>query len=335
MSDEEFVELGRIESTTSTTTSSSGTSHSTSADRSSRHAFGHEHRREAAGVDEDDVVGSRPTGRRTRCRAARRSPCRCTCGRAPSRRGGRPTRWRRRRTASGPRSRRRASGRRARRRPGRSCRPSRPVRSRAGRAPRPRGRRSLGGRRPRPWRPRSPRTGGSGVSPADRASARPATSPAWVPPLDEVSTTAAGVDAGDGALLDQLEVAVDVAERTGRRAPADRDRVRRGAVGDELARRAARGRSPVRPSGSVGSRRSGAGRRTARTAVGCPRSDRAGRPTTRGARRARARPPRLRSSGSGSTGRHRRSRATGLRRRAPRRRGTPACELCCRRRPAR
>ena len=78
------------------------------------------------------------------------------------------------------------------------------------------------------------------------------------------------------ALLDELDVGGQVAQRTGRRAAADRDRVRGGAAGGQLVGRAARGRSPARPSGAADSRRSAAGRRTARRAAGCP-SARTGR----------------------------------------------------------
>ena len=169
------------------------------------------------------------------------------------------------RPSSPRRSRGRASGRRSRRRR-RAPRP--PSRS----APACRAASSLTSGTPSTTPLATPiaSTGGTSSSPTARSRARPATSPAWVPPLDDVCTIAAGVMRRRRHCSIELEVGDEVAERAGRRAAADRDRVRRGARRRSARRSAARERSPARPSGSAGSRRSAAGRRTARPAAGCP-----------------------------------------------------------------
>ena len=165
-----------------------------------------------------------PSGRRRRCRAGRRNPCRCTCGRAPSRRGAPPTRSPRRRPWSARRSRRRASGRRPRRRRRRSRRRRRP---------------SSVERVPAASAATSGRPAIDTLGDADRehrAAARPARRPHQRPPGDEPGVGAAArrrehdrrrLDAGGVALVDQLGEGGGVAERPVGGAAADRDRVGR------------------------------------------------------------------------------------------------------------
>ena len=168
--------------------------------------------RQPAGVDEHDVVAG-ASDRRRRCRAGRRSPCRCTCGRAPSRRARPPSGSPRPRRRSARRSRRRSSGRRSSTSAGRS-----PTCGDTGELER------LGGERRDVGQSEHDALGdadrqhlGDGSTPPPASSARPATSPAWVPPLDDVCTIAAGVDPDARALLDQLDEAPQVAERARRR----------------------------------------------------------------------------------------------------------------------
>ena len=59
-------------------------------------------------------------------------------------------------------------------------------------------------------------TSGRSSSPSARSSARPATSPAWVPPLDDVCTTAAGVMPRARHCSTSSTKADEVAERAGR-----------------------------------------------------------------------------------------------------------------------
>ena len=249
------------------------------------------------------------SGRRPRCRAGRRDPCRCTCGRAPSRRWWPPSASPRRRPRSARRSRHRASRDRAAHRMRRRDPPDRPSNSSAS----PANPRMSGMPMFTPFATPTANTSGTRW-PSDRHSARPATRPACVPPLDDVCTTAAGLDPRRGALLHQFDERrprTRVRRRRCCRRSESRTapRRRRQRVGERVGERPS-----AHPSGSRGRRCSAVGRRTAPTAVGCRPDARVGRRTAPGEPRSRALLPPPPSADSGSIARRRRSRATGRRR---------------------
>ena len=264
---------------------------------------GDEQGRPPAGVDEHDVVAGRPTALGRVARAARRTPCRCRCGRAPIRRCGRPSGSPRRRRRSGTRvvvaDPARCRPRRRRRRPcstGPSARSvssassamsgspmftplATPIARSPGSVARPPARQRTAGdqpgvgaaaRRREHDRRRCARPSASNWSSSStNASAYPSAPVAVLPPI--------GIEYGRSAVVDQA-----------RRSPT-------------------RGRSRVRPSGARRRRCSAAARRTTTTAAGCPSAARR-RLVARQHEvhlEAEHRRRRRRSSGSGSTARRR------------------------------
>ncbi len=147
-------------------------------------------------------------------------PCRSTCDRAATRRGGPPSGSRRHPRRWARRSPRRSTG----------CRPRRP---RGRRSPSSRIRVSVSLASPAmSGRPMftplaTPIAMTSGTSrPMCAAAARPASRPAWVPPLDDVNDHVARPDPGGIELVEQLDERRGVAERTDGGAPPDRNRIR-------------------------------------------------------------------------------------------------------------
>ena len=137
------------------------------------------------------------------------------------------------------------------------------------------------------------------------------------------------------ALLDELDVGDDVPERADGGAAADRDRVRRGALRLEVGGELLAGDLQLAPVARRAADVVQLGAEQLGEQLVAGRSLAAGSRTARGAPRGRARRRQPPSSGSGWTGRHRRSPATWRRSAAPRRTGTPACGPCSRRRRGR
>ena len=189
--------------------------------RARRRAVLGEDRRQPAGVEEHDLGRRDATVPSPRSPAGRRSPCRCRSDRAPSRRATPPSGSPRRPAPSARRSRVRASGCRSRCRQRRRRRPSRSAASASAASWRTSGTPTL-----TPLATPTASTSGRSCL-AEVAQQRP--------PGDQPGVGAAAGGRVDDrrrphvelpALLDELDVADQVAQCSGRRAATDRDRVR-------------------------------------------------------------------------------------------------------------